>query len=113
MRGYLVSFLSLVGVVGFSFCLFFSSNLSFFWLFLELGTLCLIPSFFLYGGLGGLSRLFKYLVVSGVSSSLIVCGLLYEGLFVFMVLGLLVKFGIFPFFGWVYKVITGSNWFVV
>nr|YP_010514538.1 NADH dehydrogenase subunit 2 [Diplodiscus mehrai]UXL86269.1 NADH dehydrogenase subunit 2 [Diplodiscus mehrai] len=113
MRGYLISLLSIAGVVFFSFCLFFSSNLSFFWLFLELGTLCLIPCFFMGGGLQGLSSLFSYLVVSSVSSSFIVCGVLFQGLFVFMLVGLLIKFGIFPFFGWVYKVVTGSNWWVV
>lgn len=99
MHGYLLSFLSLLGVVFFSVCLFFSRNLSFFWLFLELGTLSLVPSFFLFRGDSVFGSLFSYLIVSGVSSSLIVCGLLFEGLLSLVVFGLLVKFGVFPFFG--------------
>lgn len=109
MRGYLISFLGTIGVVVFSVLLFFSSNLSFFWLFLELGTLCLVPLFFLYGGLDRLRSLFSYLVVSRISSSLIVCGILSGEIPIFLVLGLLIKFGLFPFYGWIYKIITQSN----
>nr|YP_009240947.1 NADH dehydrogenase subunit 2 [Brachycladium goliath]ALN38360.1 NADH dehydrogenase subunit 2 [Brachycladium goliath] len=113
MRGYLVSGFSLLGVVFFSVCLFLSDNLSFFWLFLELGTLSLVPSFFLRRGVFTLDSLFSYLVVSSVSSSMIVCGLLFEGVLFLVVVGLFIKFGLFPFLGWIYSVVVGSNWFVV
>nr|YP_010235129.1 NADH dehydrogenase subunit 2 [Notocotylus intestinalis]QTC30700.1 NADH dehydrogenase subunit 2 [Notocotylus intestinalis] len=113
MRGYLISFLATSGIVIFSVLLFFSSNLSFFCLFLELGTLCLVPLFFLYGSLSSLSSLFSYLVVSSISSSLIVCGILSGEVVIFLILGLLIKFGLFPFYGWIYKIITQSNWLVV
>lgn len=109
MRGYFISGLSLLGVIFFSVCLFLRDNLSFFWLYLELGTLSLVPSFFLYRGVSTLDRLFSYLIVSRISSSLIVCGLLFEGFLILVVLGLFVKFGLFPFFGWIYRVMTGSN----
>lgn len=113
MRGYLLSALRLCGVIFFSLCLFISRNLSFFWLYLELSTLRLVPSFFLYRNSFTLEALFSYLIVSRVSSSLIVCGLLSERLLFLVLVGLLVKFGLFPFFGWVYVVLIKSNWGVV
>ena len=78
-----------------------------------MATLSLIPSFFLRRDSNSLDSLFSYLVVSRISSSFIVCGLLFEGVFGFLFLGFLIKFGIFPFFGWVYKVVIGANWVVV
>lgn len=113
MRGYITRGVSILAVLVFCVCLFMAKKLSIFWLFLELATLSLIPSFFLRRDSNCLDRLFSYLVVSAISSSFIVCGLLFEGLLRFLFLGFLIKFGIFPFFGWVYKVVTGSNWVVV
>lgn len=102
------------GVVAFSLCILSRTNLCFFWLYLELGTLSLVPSFFLsYGGSSYVSSLLLYLVVSGVSSALIVCGVLYESLLGLRLLGLLVKFGVFPFRGWVIRVVCKTNWLVV
>lgn len=69
-----------------------------------------MPAFFIYSSDPGIyRRLFNYIVVSGVSSSLIVCGFLFEGLLSLTVWGFLVKFGVFPFIGWVYTVITSSK----
>ena len=113
VRGIFSSFFSVVGLVCFCILMFFSNNLSFFWLFLELATLCVIPAFFLYDDSSILGGLFSYIVVSRVSSSLILCGILYEGLVYMLLLGLLVKFGLFPFWGWVYSVSLNSNWLVV
>lgn len=69
------------------------------WLFIELASLSLIPSFFMYGGSEGLSGLFRYIVVSSVASSFMVCALVLRDLLIFFYLGLLIKFGVFPFFG--------------
>lgn len=60
-----------------------------------------------------LGALFSYIVVSRVSSSLIIGGFLEEGVFLLSVLGLLMKFGVFPFLGWVYVVVSSRNWLVV
>nr|YP_009516737.1 NADH dehydrogenase subunit 2 [Paragonimus heterotremus]AYE67509.1 NADH dehydrogenase subunit 2 [Paragonimus heterotremus] len=113
MWGYFLSLVSIMGVVFFSVCLFLSDSLGLFWLFLELSTLSLVPSFFLRLGGGVLEALFNYLVVSSISSSLMICGFLYDSLLFLCFLGLLVKFGVFPFQGWVYKVLLSSGWVVV
>nr|WRY69454.1 NADH dehydrogenase subunit 2 [Hypoderaeum conoideum] len=113
MRGLAVSLFGVVGVAAFSVLMFSSNNLSFFWLFLELTTLCVIPLFFLWGDDGVLVGLFNYIVVSSVSSSLMLCGILSSELIFLLILGLLLKFGLFPFWGWVYKVGMGSNWLVL
>nr|YP_010853274.1 NADH dehydrogenase subunit 2 [Metorchis bilis]WGM81693.1 NADH dehydrogenase subunit 2 [Metorchis bilis] len=113
MRGVFLSVLGLVCVVGFSIFLFAGDNLLMFWLFLELASLSLVPFFFLYSDSGVLVSLFSYIIVSGVSSSFIVSGLLFDDLMVFFVIGLLLKFGLFPFLGWVYVVLVYSNWLVV
>lgn len=91
--------------------LFFRKTLLYFWLFLELAGLMLVPCFFL--GAVGLSRLLTYVVMSGLASSFIVFGVLIEGLFFLVLLGFLIKLGVFPFFFWVYIVMTQSNWTVV
>nr|YP_009236162.1 NADH dehydrogenase subunit 2 [Fascioloides magna]AMF83646.1 NADH dehydrogenase subunit 2 [Fascioloides magna] len=113
MRGIVIGGFSVVGLMGFSLLIFSSANLSFFWLFLELVTLSTVPLFFLGGGLGCLSGLFNYIVISGISSSLILCGVLSSDLLFVLVLGLLFKFGLFPLWGWVYGVSLSSNWLVV
>nr|WSP01993.1 NADH dehydrogenase subunit 2 [Wallinia sp. URM-2015] len=113
MRGFLIALLSMSGLMVFSLCLFMSSNLCMFWVFLELGTLSLVPLFFLYSHNHMLEGLFSYLVVSSMSSSIIMCGFLFEGIYFFVILGFMMKFGIFPFFGWIYNVVLNSNWFVM
>nr|YP_010505936.1 NADH dehydrogenase subunit 2 [Paragonimus skrjabini miyazakii]UXE35008.1 NADH dehydrogenase subunit 2 [Paragonimus skrjabini miyazakii] len=113
MWGYLLGSISIGGVVFFASCLFLSDGLSMFWLFLELSALSLVPSFFLRLGGSVLEALFNYLVVSSISSSLMICGFLYDSLLFLCFLGLLIKFGVFPFQGWIYKVLLGSGWVVV
>nr|QBF03691.1 NADH dehydrogenase subunit 2 [Echinostoma sp. JM-2019] len=113
MRGGVVSLFGIVGVVCFSFLMFGANNFSFFWLFLELTTLCVMPMFFLWGEEGILSGLFNYIVVSSISSSLVLCGIFEKELLFLLVMGLLLKFGLFPLWGWVYKVALNSNWLVV
>nr|QUL60406.1 NADH dehydrogenase subunit 2 [Echinostomatidae sp. CA-2021] len=113
MRGLIISLFGIVGVFCFSVLMFSSNNLSFFWLFLELATLCAIPLFFLSGEGGVLVGLFNYIVISSISSSLMLCGILSGELLALLVVGLLLKFGLFPFWGWVYKVGLGSNWLVL
>nr|UFJ44424.1 NADH dehydrogenase subunit 2 [Glypthelmins sp. LW2G] len=113
MRGYVVFTLSFFGLLGFSILLFTASNLFLFWLFLEMCSLCLVPLFFLGSDPLCLKGLFSYLVVSSISSSFMICGIICEGVLFLLVLGLLIKFGVFPFMGWVYSVINNSNWYVV
>nr|YP_010704912.1 NADH dehydrogenase subunit 2 [Plagiorchis multiglandularis]WCQ78409.1 NADH dehydrogenase subunit 2 [Plagiorchis multiglandularis] len=113
MRGYFVFSFSLAGLAFFSGLLFSAGNLFVFWLFLELCVLFLVPMFFLKSELLNLCGLFNYLIVSSVSSSFLIAGILFESFLWFIVLGLLIKFGIFPFIGWVYSVINNSNWYVV
>nr|QEG55046.1 NADH dehydrogenase subunit 2 [Echinostoma miyagawai] len=114
MWGVIVSVFSVVGLFCFSLLMFGANGLSFFWLFLELATLCVIPLFFCLGDDDSvLSGLFNYIVVSSISSSLLLCGILSGELLYLLVLGLLLKFGLFPLWGWVYKVFLGSNWVVI
>lgn len=84
-----------------------------FWMFLELCGLSLVPSFF-YNSDGSVSRfygsLLSYIVMSGLSSVLMVSGLLFKELYYFVFAGFRVKFGLFPFSLWVYRVFSCSNW---
>nr|YP_009467182.1 NADH dehydrogenase subunit 2 [Artyfechinostomum sufrartyfex]APX55331.1 NADH dehydrogenase subunit 2 [Artyfechinostomum sufrartyfex]ARH10830.1 NADH dehydrogenase subunit 2 [Artyfechinostomum sufrartyfex] len=113
IRGVAIAVLGVLGVLSFSILIFSANGLSFFWLFLELATLCVIPTFFLGTGDSVLSGLFSYIVVSSVSSSLILCGMISGELLFLLVVGLILKFGLFPLWGWVYKVVLNSNWLVV
>nr|WRW53958.1 NADH dehydrogenase subunit 2 [Strigea falconis] len=104
---------SLVGVVVFSVSLLYSENLSFFWLFLELVVLCLIPGFFARYTSTVLCALLIYIVVGSLSSSFMLMGILDPSLVFFFVLGFLVKFAVFPFFSWVYNVVLScSSWVI-
>nr|QBE89938.1 NADH dehydrogenase subunit 2 [Opisthorchis sudarikovi] len=113
MRGVFLSIFGFICLMGFSVSLFTGDNLLMFWLFLELASLSLIPFFFLDSRSGVLVSLFSYIVVSGVSSSLIVSGLLFDDFMALLIIGLLLKFGLFPFMSWVYIVLVYSNWLVV
>uniref|UniRef100_A0AAU7N3N5 NADH dehydrogenase subunit 2 n=1 Tax=Dollfustrema vaneyi TaxID=438518 RepID=A0AAU7N3N5_9TREM len=113
LGGFLVGVLSVLGLFLFSIFLFFESNLCLSWFFLELASISFIPLFFCVGSSVNLVSLFYYLIISGVSSGLLLSGILFEECVFFLVLGLLVKFGVFPFFGWVYSVIGGVNWLAV
>nr|YP_010704127.1 NADH dehydrogenase subunit 2 [Plagiorchis elegans]WCO87337.1 NADH dehydrogenase subunit 2 [Plagiorchis elegans] len=113
MRGFFIFFFSSLGLLIFSMFLFSSSNLFIFWLFLELCVLFLIPMFFLKAEYLNLCGLFNYLIVSSLSSSFLIAGILFDSFLWFIVLGLFIKFGIFPFLGWVYSVVNNSNWYVV
>lgn len=111
--GYLSLFFSVVRVFFFSVLLYFCDSLIFAWLCLELSTLSLVPCFFFRRISVDIVSLFKYLVVSGVSSCFIVSGSIFPDLSMFFMLGLVIKFGLFPFLGWVYNVVTRSKWLVV
>lgn len=94
------------------FCCFVDSLLSF-WVFLELCGMSLIPSFFYRScsGLQGFYRsLLSYIVMSGLSSVLMVSGIVFSSFYFFILLGFLVKFGLFPFSLWVYRVFSGRKW---
>ena len=84
-----------------------------FWIFLELCGMSLIPSFF-YSSKSSLqgfySSLLSYVVMSGLSSVLLARGIIVKGLYFFILLGFIVKLGLFPFRLWIYRVFAGSNW---
>nr|YP_009370869.1 NADH dehydrogenase subunit 2 [Khawia sinensis]ALK26533.1 NADH dehydrogenase subunit 2 [Khawia sinensis] len=113
-----------VGLAGFSvfastIFIFFSScvdSLFGFWVFLELAGLGAVPAFFLLlgSGLSGVyTGLFNYVIVSALSSVCFVSGFIFGGLFNFIVLGFIVKLGLFPFMFWVYRVYSVSNWLFI
>nr|QXU59710.1 NADH dehydrogenase subunit 2 [Bothridium pithonis] len=100
------------------FCLFCGlvDSLLGFWFFLELCGLSVVPSFFYVSGAGVRNfygALLTYLVMSGLSSVFFVAGILFIGLYYFVVVGFVVKLGLFPFMFWVYRVFIGSNWFFI
>lgn len=84
-----------------------------FWVFLELCGISLIPSFFyrsktgIYGFYGSL---LNYIIMSGLSSVLMVCGLVFNELYYFIFMGFAIKFGLFPFSLWVYRVFCERGW---
>lgn len=100
------------------FCIFcrLVDNLIRFWVFLELGGLSIIPRFFCISNSkisGFYSSLLTYLVVSRLSSVFIVSGILFFSLYIFIFLGFMLKFGLFPFSLWVYYVFRKSKWFYI
>nr|YP_009175586.1 NADH dehydrogenase subunit 2 [Drepanidotaenia lanceolata]ALH16574.1 NADH dehydrogenase subunit 2 [Drepanidotaenia lanceolata] len=87
-----------------------------FWVFLELAGLSIIPCFFYNSGssiYGFYSSLLTYVIMSGLSSVFLVSGLLFSSLYIFIFLGFVIKFGLFPFSFWVYRVFSESNWFFI
>lgn len=109
LGGFLVRALGVSGMFIFGVSMFFKLGLTMLWLYLELCGLCLIPLFFWGGAGASLSRLFYYIVFSGISSSLLLVGILLPESLFFIISGLLVKFGVFPFWGWVYRVCCYSK----
>nr|UFQ89064.1 NADH dehydrogenase subunit 2 [Rhodobothrium cf. paucitesticulare DJM-2021] len=100
------------------FCVFCAlvDNILSFWVFLELCGMSLIPSFFYVSNSslqGFYSSLLSYIVMSGLSSVLLVSGIIMSDLYLLIVVGFMVKFGLFPFSLWVYRVFSGSNWFFI
>lgn len=113
---------SSAGLIALFFSFFFGclcyacSKFLFFWVFMELGRLSLIPALFLGWGCYRQSvygSLLLYIVISGLSSVLIVSGYMYGCLTSFLVMGLLLKFGLFPFSLWVYRVLSFCKWLTV
>lgn len=97
----------------FCFCCSLADNFLRFWVFLELCGMSLIPAFFYKSGksIEGFYRsLLCYIVMSGLSSVLLVRGIVMSELYGFIILGFIVKFGLFPFRLWVYRVFSGRNW---
>jgi len=87
-----------------------------FWMFIELRGLSLIPAFFWGCNLqfyNYYSSLLSYIVISGISSVLIVTGLLINELYFFLLIGFFLKFGLFPFSLWFYRVFKGRNWLFI
>nr|YP_009415153.1 NADH dehydrogenase subunit 2 [Atractolytocestus huronensis]ASL24618.1 NADH dehydrogenase subunit 2 [Atractolytocestus huronensis] len=99
--------------------IFFSSavdSLLGFWVFLELAGLAILPSFFIMPVVslsGSYDGLLLYIVVSGLSSVFLVSGIVVSELYYFVLVGFLIKLGIFPFMVWVYRVYANSNWIFI
>nr|QRV61256.1 NADH dehydrogenase subunit 2 [Tanaisia sp. SS-2020] len=113
MRSGLIVAVSVFSMSLFSVCVVCSSGLFQIWLFLELLSLSVVPLFFISPHSLVLSGLFSYLVVSGIASCVFLVGVLFESCIYFSLLGLLLKFGVFPFYMWVYGVVSSSNWCVI
>lgn len=78
---------------------------------IEVVSLCMVPAFVVAQSI---SALLTFLVVSGLSSTLILLGLLFPDLYLLIGYGLYIKFGLFPFMGWVYNVIGDrESWLVI
>lgn len=87
-----------------------------FWIFLELCGMSIIPRFFYKRGErveGFYGSLLSYIVMSSLSSVFLVRGIVLTDLYGFILLGFLVKFGLFPFSVWMYRVFSGSNWLFI
>nr|QBZ73930.1 NADH dehydrogenase subunit 2 [Versteria mustelae] len=87
-----------------------------FWVFLELSSLSIIPSIFFMGDLNFsnlYSSIMSYIVMSGLSSVMFVSGLLISNLYYFIFFGFIIKFGLFPFMFWVYRVFSIGNWLFI
>lgn len=87
-----------------------------FWVFLELAGLSIIPSFFYRtdSSLGKFyNSLLTYVIMSALSSVMLFGGILFVRFYYFIYLGFVLKFGLFPFRFWVYKIFVGSNWLFI
>lgn len=87
-----------------------------FWVFLELAGLSIIPCFFYtteFDNLNFYSSLLIYVVMSGISSVFLMRGILFLSLYYFVLVGFMIKLGLFPFMIWVYFVFASSNWFFI
>nr|YP_009689308.1 NADH dehydrogenase subunit 2 [Postharmostomum commutatum]QEL51324.1 NADH dehydrogenase subunit 2 [Postharmostomum commutatum] len=115
--GYLSSVGCVASVVFFSISVFYSEDLLYFWLFIELGGLSLIPC--LYVELRGSLRPWRehklasaalsYVIVLSIASSLLLAGIIVNELIFFLLLGFIIKFGVYPFSGWVINVFCSSK----
>nr|YP_009517329.1 NADH dehydrogenase subunit 2 [Digramma interrupta]AXO78680.1 NADH dehydrogenase subunit 2 [Digramma interrupta] len=87
-----------------------------FWVFLELAGLSIIPCFFYVSGFDNLnfySSLLIYVVMSGLSSVFLITGVIFLGLYYLILVGFIIKLGLFPFSIWVYFVFASSNWIFI
>lgn len=107
---------SIIFSIIFCLCCVVVDKLLGFWVFLELAGLSIVPSFF-YGvdsRFGTFyNSLLTYIVMSSLASVLIFTGLIFIKLYFFVFLGFVIKFGLFPFSFWVYKVFMGRNWLFI
>lgn len=84
-----------------------------FWLFFELGRLSLIPCFMYGGSVSVFDGLLSYIYAISISSSLMLVGVLYSDFFFFFLVGVGVKFCMFPFIGWIYSTFLGAKSWIV
>lgn len=92
-------------------CALADSLLSF-WVFLELAGLSIIPCFFYTSDFDNLKfygSLLVYVVMSGISSVFLMSGILFLSLYYLILIGFMIKLGLFPFMIWVYFVFARSN----
>nr|AFI44210.1 NADH dehydrogenase subunit 2 [Schistosoma japonicum] len=112
----LYSFLAITILLSLCVTLVFSGDLLTFWLLLELCSIVVIPCFYWNDNISALSQvdgLLYYLLATSISSSLILVGILFPGIFFFFFLVFFLKFGVFPFIFWVYQVFTSSKSWII
>ena len=78
-------------------------------MFFELGRLSLIPCFMFGGSVFVFDGLLSYIYAISISSSLMLVGVLYSDFFFFFLVGVGVKFCMFPFIGWIYSTFLGAK----
>nr|YP_009938509.1 NADH dehydrogenase subunit 2 [Prosthogonimus cuneatus]QNU39793.1 NADH dehydrogenase subunit 2 [Prosthogonimus cuneatus] len=110
---YLIS-LNLISVCSFFYCYFNCVNYMSLWFLLELLTVSVIPWFLFGYSFSSQRSLLCYIVTSVFASFFLVGGVLVcDFLWLFVGLGVFIKLGVFPFMGWAYGVVCGSNWISV
>nr|WSP03385.1 NADH dehydrogenase subunit 2 [Spirometra erinaceieuropaei] len=106
----LITFSFVLSLIFCALCGFVDSLLGF-WVFLELAGLSAVPCLFYRGaGFNFYNSLMVYIIMAGVSSAFLLSGVLFSELYFFILIGFIIKLGLFPFMFWVYTVFVGSNW---
>lgn len=83
------------------------------WVYMELSIVCLIPCVVVRWGPYSSVVLILYLVIAGVSSAIFAFGIVSPSFYQFFFLSLVLKFGLWPFRSWMFRVIPWSSWFSV
>jgi len=83
------------------------------WMYMELSIVCLVPCVVVSWGPYSGVVLLLYLVIAGVSSAIFAFGIISPSFYQFFFLRLILKFGLWPFRSWMFRVIPWSSWFSI
>lgn len=75
--------------------------------------LCLVPCFFIKRRAYRIPAMAVYVVISGVTSSMYVIGIIDIKYLLVLLIAFYIKFGLFPFMYWVYMVGSNSKWLII